>query len=81
VYPHATPVPFLEQAIVSFMRKVEREEVAVVALGDSNNKEADADVEVPCFREEEAVDVEDPYFSQAGKRANNAVATDPPRKT
>jgi hypothetical protein len=75
VYPHAMPVPFLERAIVSFMRKVEREEVvAGVRVGFSNKV-------VRRANEVEAVGVEGPCFSQVGKRANNAVVTDLQRKT
>ncbi len=60
MYPYVTPVHLLEQAIVSSMRKVEREEADAVAQGVFSNKEdnevEDADVAGLCSKQEVRAD-------------------------
>ncbi len=69
MYPYVTPVHLLEQAIVSSMRKVEREEVDAVAQGGfSNNQVARRS---PPTNEEEDVGAGAPY-SKLEVRADSA---------
>lgn len=78
MYPHAMPVRFLEQAIVSSMRKVESEEEGAVAQDAFSNKVVRKS---PPTNEVVAADVEGPCSRQEEKRGDVVEATDPQRRT